>query len=116
MGIRYDAVVVGAGPNGLAAAIKVSANNRWVNLEAGTDRCRSMGADILTKEYLMSHIRVLICRVDAPASNEMTQLAAFDLPATDVAALQPETALDELETTTDETGGFDNLRARLQSL
>ena len=52
----------------------------------------------------MSHIRVLICRVDDPASDQMTELAAFDLPATDVAALQPETALDELETTTAETG------------
>ena len=52
----------------------------------------------------MSHIRVLICRVDDPASDQMTELAAFDLPATDVSALQPETALDNLETTTQETG------------
>jgi hypothetical protein len=52
----------------------------------------------------MSHIRVLICRVDDPASERMTELAAFDLPSTDVSALQPETALDELETTTHETG------------
>jgi len=28
----------------------------------------------------MSHIRVLICRVDDPASDQMTELAAFDLP------------------------------------
>jgi hypothetical protein len=48
----------------------------------------------------MSHIRVLICRVDDPASEQMTELAAFDLPVTDVFALRPETALDELETTT----------------
>ncbi len=52
----------------------------------------------------MSHIRVLICRVDDPASDQMTERAAFDLPATDVATLQPETALDALETTTQETG------------
>src|SRR6266545_637092 len=52
----------------------------------------------------MSHIRILICRVDDPASNHMTELAAFDLPTTDVAALQAETALDVLETTTQETG------------
>jgi hypothetical protein len=52
----------------------------------------------------MSHIRVLICRVDDPASDQMTELAAFDLPKTDVATLKPETALDELETTTQETG------------
>ncbi len=52
----------------------------------------------------MSDIRVLICRVDDPASAQMTELAAFDLPAADVSTLQPETALDELETTTQETG------------
>ena len=52
----------------------------------------------------MSHIRVLICRVDDPASDQMTELAAFDLPSADAAALQPETALDDLETTTYETG------------
>jgi hypothetical protein len=28
----------------------------------------------------MSHIRVLICRVDDPATDEMAELAAFDLP------------------------------------
>ncbi len=58
----------------------------------------------LTKECLMSHVRVLICRVDDPASDQMTELAAFDLPTTDVSALHPETALDALETTTQETG------------
>jgi hypothetical protein len=52
----------------------------------------------------MSHIRVLVCRVDDPTSDQMTELAAFDLPATNVATLQPETALDALETTTQETG------------
>ena len=52
----------------------------------------------------MSHIRVLICRVDDPASDHMTQLAAFDLPAPDPTALHPATALDKLETTTQQTG------------
>ena len=52
----------------------------------------------------MSHIRVLICRIDDPATDQMTELAAFDFPATDVTALQPETALDDLETTTQATG------------
>ena len=63
-----------------------------------------MEAGSMTKECLMSHIRVLICRVDDPTSEQMTELAAFDLPATDISALSPETALDELETTTQETG------------
>jgi len=61
----------------------------------------------------MSHIRILICRVDDPASNHMTELAAFDLPTTDVAALQAETALDVLETT-QETGNA-ILRRTLQA-
>ncbi len=52
----------------------------------------------------MSHIRVLICRVDDLTTDQMTELAAFDLPAADVTALQPDTALDNLETTTHATG------------
>ena len=52
----------------------------------------------------MRRIRVLICSVDETTPDEMTELAAFDLPATDVTALRPETALDDLETTTQETG------------
>jgi len=52
----------------------------------------------------MSHIRVLVCRVDDPDTDQMTELAAFDLPTADVTTLQPETALDELETTTQQTG------------
>src|SRR6266511_4449328 len=52
----------------------------------------------------MSHMRVLICRVDDPDTDQMTELVAFDFPVADVTALQPETALDELETTTQATG------------
>ena len=62
----------------------------------------------------MSHIRVLICRVDDSASDQMTELAAFDLPATGVSGLRPDTALDELETTTHETGSA-ILRRTLQA-
>ena len=52
----------------------------------------------------MSHIRVLVCRVDDLTSDQMTELAAFDLPAPDPATLQPDTTLDNLETVTHETG------------
>ena len=62
----------------------------------------------------MRHIRVLICRVADPASEQMTARAAFDLPSTAVSALQPETALDELETTTQATGNA-ILRRTLQA-
>ena len=52
----------------------------------------------------MSHIRVLICRVDDPTSEQITELAVFDLPQADVTTLQPQTALDDLETTTHTAG------------
>ena len=52
----------------------------------------------------MRRIRVLVCCVDEDTPDEMTELACFDLPATDVTAVQPETALDELEIATHETG------------
>lgn len=62
----------------------------------------------------MSHIRVLICRVDDPTSEQMTELAVFDLPEADVTTLQPETALDDLETTT-HTAGTASLRHLFQA-
>ena len=47
----------------------------------------------------MSHLRVLICRVDDEAhSDQMTELYSFDLPGVDPEQMQPETALDEMET------------------
>ena len=52
----------------------------------------------------MHHIRVVVCEVDDQTPDTMRELAAFDLPPADVAALQPETALDELEQTTQEVG------------
>ena len=52
----------------------------------------------------MRHIRVVVCEVDDQAPDTMQELAAFDLPAADVAALQPATALDALEQTTHEVG------------
>jgi hypothetical protein len=47
---------------------------------------------------------VLICRVDDPATEQMTEVAAFDLPTPDVAILKPTTTLDDLETVTQRTG------------
>ena len=41
-------------------------------------------------------------------------IAAFDLPPSDTSTLQPETALDELELTTEETGNA-ILRRTLQA-
>ncbi len=52
----------------------------------------------------MRPIRVLICQVDEGTPDLMSELACFDLATPDVATLQPETALDALETTTQEIG------------
>jgi len=52
----------------------------------------------------MRRIQVLIREVDDQTPDQPTDLATFDLPATDVAALQPETALDQLETTAQTVG------------
>ena len=62
----------------------------------------------------MRHVRVLVCEVDDATPDTMRELAAFDLPASDVSAVRPETALDELETTTQETGNA-ILRRTLQA-
>lgn len=52
----------------------------------------------------MSELCILICRRDDPASPTLTELASFDLPTPDLAALQPATTLDDLEATTLTTG------------
>jgi hypothetical protein len=47
----------------------------------------------------MSHLRVMICRVDDESEpDRMTELHSIDLPAAEAGQMQPETALDELET------------------
>ena len=47
----------------------------------------------------MSHLRVLICRVDDEEHpGQMTELHSFDVPDIDPEQLEPETALDKMET------------------
>lgn len=53
----------------------------------------------------MSHLRILIVRVaDEKESEQTTELHRIDLPAADVGQLVSETALDQLEVTTLDTG------------
>lgn len=53
----------------------------------------------------MSRLRVVICRVeDEGASEQTTEVARFDVPETNVAAVAPGTGLDVLEETTQQTG------------
>jgi hypothetical protein len=68
-----------------------------------------------TKGAAISRIRVLICRMHDADANQMTELFAFDLPEAHITALKPETAQDELETTTQETGNA-ILRHMLEAL
>ena len=49
----------------------------------------------------LSRIRVLVCRVDDPAAETMTEMATFALQETDAGALHPAASFDELETPTD---------------
>jgi hypothetical protein len=62
----------------------------------------------------MRRIQVVIREVDDQISDPPKDLAAFDLPAVEIAALQAETALDDLEATTHETGNA-ILRRTLQA-
>lgn len=62
----------------------------------------------------MRRIQVVIREVDDQTAAPPKELATFDLPTTDVAALNPETALDNLEATTHETGNA-ILRRTLQA-
>ena len=52
----------------------------------------------------MRRIQVVIREVDDQTADPPKELATFDLPTADVAALNPDTALDNLEATTHETG------------
>jgi hypothetical protein len=52
----------------------------------------------------MRRIQVVIREVDDQTPDTVTDLATFDLPVTDVAALTPTTALDTLEATTATVG------------
>jgi hypothetical protein len=52
----------------------------------------------------MRRIQVIIREVDDQQPAITKDLATFDLPPTDLATLQPDTALDQLEATTHEVG------------
>jgi hypothetical protein len=53
---------------------------------------------------MMSHIRILVCRVDDAQPDCMTELAAIDLPHLDAATLATEATLDALEAATLDCG------------
>lgn len=52
----------------------------------------------------MSHLRVIICRVDDDSEGQMTELASFDLGEPKVSEMEAGKALDEMEATTAKVG------------
>ena len=62
----------------------------------------------------MRRIQVVIQEVDDATADLPKQLATFELPEADLASLRPETALDDLEATTQTTGNA-ILRRTLQA-
>jgi hypothetical protein len=52
----------------------------------------------------MSRIRILVVKVEDDNPDAMSELASFDMPEMDIEKLRPETALDDLETSTYEIG------------
>jgi len=62
----------------------------------------------------MRRIQVVIQEVDDATVEPPKQLATFDLPQAVLASLRPETALDDLEATTQQTGNA-ILRRTLQA-
>jgi len=62
----------------------------------------------------MRRIQVVIQEVDDATSDPPKQLATFALPEAAIASLRPETALDDLEATTQSTGNA-ILRRTLQA-
>jgi hypothetical protein len=52
----------------------------------------------------MSHLRVLVCRVEDDDPNKMAEIASIEVPDTSVDALCPQTAVDALEQQTFEIG------------
>ena len=52
----------------------------------------------------MSHLRVIICRVDDNSDDEMTELASFDLSEPKISEMEADRTLDEMEATTVKVG------------
>ena len=62
----------------------------------------------------MRRIQVVIRELDDQSTDPPKEVATFDLPTADIVALNPETALDNLEATTHEIGNA-ILRRSLQA-
>ncbi len=82
-----DAVVVGAGPNGLAAALRLAAAGLRVRV---VERGEQAGGGLRTEEVTLPGYRHDICSTVHPMAATAPFFREFDLPSRGVRLLQPE--------------------------
>jgi len=87
MAERVDAVVVGAGPNGLAAALVLAESGRQVVVYEAAD---TVGGGARTAELTLPGFRHDVCSAVHPAAVASPFFRAFDLAAHGVEMLNPE--------------------------
>jgi phytoene dehydrogenase-like protein len=84
---RPDAVVVGSGPNGLAAALRLSAAGLRVQVVEKADR---PGGGMRTEELTRPGYRHDVCSTVQPMAAAAPFFREFDLPSRGVRLVQPE--------------------------
>ncbi|MGA7087613.1 MAG: NAD(P)/FAD-dependent oxidoreductase [Candidatus Dormiibacterota bacterium] len=84
---EFDAVVVGSGPNGLAAAVTLSAAGLRVLVVEGAD---SVGGGCRTEELTLPGFRHDVCSIAHPLAAGSSFFRRFDLPGRGVSLLHPE--------------------------
>jgi phytoene dehydrogenase-like protein len=86
---RVDAIVVGSGPNGLAAALTLARAGRSVEVFEGAP---SVGGGTRTEELTLEGFRHDVCSAVHPSLVASPFFRALDLPALGVVLRQPEVA------------------------
>ncbi len=89
MSTEWDAIVVGSGPNGLAAAVTLSAAGLRVLVIEAASR---PGGGCRTEELTLPGFRHDVCSAVHPLALGSPFFRAFDLPARGVRLLHPEVA------------------------
>lgn len=87
MSQEFDAVVVGSGPNGLAAAVTLSAAGLSVLVVEGAD---TVGGGCRTEELTLPGFRHDVCSIAHPLAAGSSFFQRFDLPGRGVRLLHPE--------------------------
>src|SRR6059036_1144489 len=84
---KPDAVVVGAGPNGLAAALRLAAAGLRVQVVEAAER---PGGGMRTEELMRPGFHHDVCSTVQPMAAAAPFFREFDLPARGVRLVQPE--------------------------